>query len=294
MPAPPPSERPFFDSIPWCHTLLSKPNVVIFTPPSRLVKYSPSAKSTAQFFGRTLHTAQTIPHSIGFYTNVPCSSSSSPQSSPTLLATKSSSSPEASSSTSSSSSSPSPKTGEADTQSIHYIPSCSTLHALSPGLTGLPSVVHGGIIASLLDEAMGLLIELNQHLLGVSSCPAPESRQDPCPDGDDAGFLAQGLPSHVPPFARGGGGSKVGQNNTWEKDGTRGAGIWASDLFTANLDVKFRKPVLAPQVVLAEGKVERIEGRKMKMCAQIKDKDGNVLAGCTSLWVAVPRDQGKL
>lgn len=43
------------------------------------------------------------------------------------------------------------------------ITSVNTLFALGPGLDGHAAVLHGGIVATLLDEAMGVLLNVNEE-----------------------------------------------------------------------------------------------------------------------------------
>lgn len=50
------------------------------------------------------------------------------------------------------------------------IPVVSTLLAVGDGLNGHPAILHGGIVASILDEAMGVLLNANlerDHVLAV-------------------------------------------------------------------------------------------------------------------------------
>lgn len=53
-----------------------------------------------------------------------------------------------------------------------HIPAISTLFALGDGLNGYPAVLHGGIVASILDEAMGILLSVDAdraHVQAVST-----------------------------------------------------------------------------------------------------------------------------
>ncbi|XP_054829536.1 acyl-coenzyme A thioesterase THEM4-like, partial [Eublepharis macularius] len=48
-------------------------------------------------------------------------------------------------------------------------------------------------------------------------------------------------------------------------------------MVTANLSVNYRSPILPGSVVLVDGKVDRIEGRKTFLCAQVQSVDGQTL-----------------
>ncbi len=54
---------------------------------------------------------------------------------------------------------------------------------------------------------------------------------------------------------------------------------------TADLALRFRRPVTQQQAVRAEASVERIEGRNIFVAARILDQDGAVLTTAASRWV---------
>jgi acyl-coenzyme A thioesterase PaaI-like protein len=150
-----------------------------------------------QFFGRILNSPTVIPACVSFY-------KLSPPSSPT----------------------------ERD----EIVVECSTLFALSHGVNGYPGVAHGGVVAALLDEAMGILIELN---IGLGK-------------------------ENVNP-------------------------VFGMDPFTATMELRFRRPVVTPGVVLGSARIKEIKGRKIQITATIKNEYGEELAGCESLWLAVEK-----
>lgn len=60
-----------------------------------------------------------------------------------------------------------------------YVREVTTLATLGPALDGHPGILHGGIVASLLDEAMGLLMFVNHerdHFLAVGRGQAEGER----------------------------------------------------------------------------------------------------------------------
>ncbi|ORX95267.1 Thioesterase/thiol ester dehydrase-isomerase [Basidiobolus meristosporus CBS 931.73] len=55
---------------------------------------------------------------------------------------------------------------------------------------------------------------------------------------------------------------------------------------TANLNINYRKPVLADQFVSINARVTKVEGRKGWVEAQVKDMKGNVLVEASALFIA--------
>ena len=102
----------------------------------------------------------------------------------------------------------------------------STLITMGNGMNGHPNILHGGIVASIIDEGMGILQSVNHerdHLARVGK------------------GLAQG---ELPP---------------------QGFGS-----FTAELTVKYLKPVHTPDSVLVTARYTKREGRKEWIHAEIK------------------------
>lgn len=60
-------------------------------------------------------------------------------------------------------------------------------------------------------------------------------------------------------------------------------------MFTASMNVKFRKPLATPQVVTVTATLNRIEGRKVFLDVEVKSGDGVVFATCEGMWMSVPR-----
>lgn len=107
---------------------------------------------------------------------------------------------------------------------------CRTLLALRPGLDGYPSVCHGGITATVLDEIMSILVTVCRE--------------------------SQGL---------------------------------ASDNLTADLRVRYLRPVPTPSVVLVTAKVRDIQKeRKYFVDAEMLDEQGVVLAKGEGLFIHKP------
>ncbi|KAH8912179.1 hypothetical protein BR93DRAFT_63947 [Coniochaeta sp. PMI_546] len=121
-----------YNSIPWCAALLGRPHVIPFIPTSRLLDDAAGHSPTQdQLFRKTLNKNDSIPYCIGFYQDPfsPTSSAQASQPGPKLL-----------------------------------VKSCSVIFDLHPGVNGYNGTAHGGLITSLIDEAMGSLIFINHQV----------------------------------------------------------------------------------------------------------------------------------
>lgn len=63
--------------------------------------------------------------------------------------------------------------------------------------------------------------------------------------------------------------------------------ILSTDLVTADLRVKFLRPVATPQTVLISVRLQEASGRKYVLEADLKDASGAVLAKGEAVWIAV-------
>ena len=122
----------YFQSIPWCAVLLEKPGIVPYTPTCRLEPDANGALPTQdQFFRVNLRSSDLIPYAIGFYQDPFSPAIISP--SPTLSGLR------------------------------LLIHSSTLMLDLRPGTNGYNGAAHGGLISTLIDEAMGSLIYINHH-----------------------------------------------------------------------------------------------------------------------------------
>ncbi|PSN58958.1 Thioesterase/thiol ester dehydrase-isomerase [Corynespora cassiicola Philippines] len=122
----------YFQSVPWCAVLLRKPGTILYTPTCRLEPDANRVLLTQdQFFRVNLRSSDLIPHAVGFYQDPFAETTSSfPTSSgPRLL--------------------------------IH---SSTLMLDLRPGTNGFSGSAHGGLISTLIDEAMGSLVYINHKL----------------------------------------------------------------------------------------------------------------------------------
>ncbi|GKT45584.1 acyl-coenzyme A thioesterase THEM4 [Colletotrichum spaethianum] len=133
-----------FLGIQWCAALLSEPGTVRETAASRFPK--PSTED--QLFSTTLHTEETIAAFLTFYKR-PSSSSPSPTTTPSA------------SSSSSSSSTPAVATDDGGGGG-HLVRELKSLLTLRAGVNGYPNVSHGGIVATVLDETIGMVFLVNK------------------------------------------------------------------------------------------------------------------------------------
>lgn len=138
-----------FESVPWCAALLNQPGIVTFTPTARLPA-GPDGRfpSQDQLFKTSLRTSDAVPEYLGFYRS-PFSDAAdstrppSRSSPPTGAGAK----------------------GEQKKNQRFLINTLSLLIDLRPGVNGFNGTVHGGFIASLIDEAMGCLLFANAEAL---------------------------------------------------------------------------------------------------------------------------------
>lgn len=221
-----------FRSNPWANNLVSSED---YTPiPTDSRRRKPSTGEDG-FFADTLATSTTIPHVLTLQRR----NITPPQSeTPTWLpATKQDAAAAAAK--------PTPGTTPADIIMI--------LDLASPGLSGHPSTVHGGVVATLIDEAMSLAV--------AAHTAAPGS------------------------FASG-------------EDNPRGK------IFTAQLDVRYRKRVTTPALLVVRAKVVGRVGRKFWVRAQAvqEDEEGSgghlewakrkvVKADAMAFWIVTPDEK---
>ncbi|KAJ9603194.1 hypothetical protein H2200_012489 [Cladophialophora chaetospira] len=194
----------YFEAIPWCATLLKDARWTIITTRSRSQKQN----QEDEFFSRTLSTEETIPSCI---TQVQYADRShneqlsaapgSPPWQPAIIEVR-------------------------------------TLFALSAGVNGYPGIAHGGLVSSLLDEVMGLLITTNKdHHEKMLSSTAYEK----------AGSPTEGQPLRL-------------------------------TTVTAELNIKFRRPILTGGIVLVRAWFETVQGSTINLQATIEDSRGQVLS----------------
>lgn len=56
-------------------------------------------------------------------------------------------------------------------------------------------------------------------------------------------------------------------------------------VYTAYLNVTYRKPIRTPQVVIGKANIHHMEGRKLNIHVEMQDKDGTVLCEAKALFV---------
>ncbi|KIH95260.1 hypothetical protein SPBR_03999 [Sporothrix brasiliensis 5110] len=131
------------------------------------------------------------------------------------------------------------------------IPSVSLLLDLRDNVRGFNGYTHGGFLGTIIDEVMGALIYTNYEVQAT--------KED---EAEDAGTAWQPAP-------------KVVDMST--------CGL----VMTAGMDVKFRKPVATPGVVISTATLNRIDGRKIYFDVEILDGTGAVCTTCEGLWISM-------
>ncbi|KAJ5612806.1 Thioesterase superfamily [Penicillium lagena] len=209
--ADPDAEIAHLRTNPWANNLISSPDYTAIPTDSR--RFKPSTGEDG-FFAGTLATAQTIPHLVTLQRT---QLASAPNEVPAWLPATKDDAASAAKST--------PGVNPADIIMIFDLG--------SPGLSGHPATVHGGIVATLIDEAMSLAVA------------AHTSR--PLPAATSAPTAAEGE-------------SDVEKN-------PRGK------TFTVQLDVRYRKRVVTPALLVVRSRVVGRAGRKFWVRAQAVQED---------------------
>lgn len=208
---------------PWINNLISSPEYKAIQTDSRRVKPSTGEDG---YFGQTLNTATTIPYCLTLQRiDIQPPPAEAP---PWLPTTKAEASAK-----------PTPTPQPADVVMIFDL--------ASPGLSGHPSTVHGGLVATLIDEAMSLAVAAHTNA--------------PCAGVDE---------------------------------NSRGK------IFTAQLDVRYRKRVVTPALLVIHARVIGRVGRKFWVRAQALQEDGDdgghlewakrktVKADAMAFWIVTP------
>ncbi|KAI0840939.1 Thioesterase/thiol ester dehydrase-isomerase [Hypoxylon sp. FL0890] len=63
--------------------------------------------------------------------------------------------------------------------------------------------------------------------------------------------------------------------------------------YTITFTTNFRRAVNPPQVILIRGRVVRVDGRKIHVRGTVEDKDGNIMAEGSGIWLAMDRHVGR-
>ncbi|KAL4781176.1 HotDog domain-containing protein [Aspergillus varians] len=123
------------------------------------------------------------------------------------------------------------------------------LQLASPGVCGHPDTAHGGVLATLIDEAMSLGVTLY----------APEAGEQFNPD--------------TSPAPEAGGGSEPAFR-----------GRIRSKMFTAQLDVRYKRPVSVPGEVEVRVQVLAKQGKKVWVRAQVV-QCGEIMVDAMAFWL---------
>ncbi|RMY93204.1 hypothetical protein D0862_09286 [Hortaea werneckii] len=204
-------DPPFTPTTAWIRALLAEPRTTIRVPSNRVSKLS----TEDSLFAETLQTSRTFPECFIFYCD------------PGLSASRSSSASDE---------------GESSRiQEVHF------LVRVGDGLNGHPAILHGGIVAALVDEGMGVLQTVNHERAHALSVQRKEKAREG-KGGDGGGIASEGSGdalSSLPPLGS----------------------------FTAELKIRYRRPVSTPGEVLCTARYVRREGRKEWIEAVIRQGD---------------------
>ncbi|KAK5274513.1 hypothetical protein LTR99_004779 [Exophiala xenobiotica] len=250
----------YFLSIPWCATLLSDP--AYETVPSRIGRPTPDKRG--EFFTRTLATSDTI--TACMYQTRQSQSASLSSSSSSPLQSQSSVVPSSAvvgggNDTSESKSVSVRGTGTGKVEEVRCF------LATRSGVNGFPGIAHGGFVAAVIDEVMGYLINAN--------LTAARTEVGAAGGADHAAAAAKGQGQAASPAA------VVPMTGTGESTAPM------SSVMTAELTIKYRRPVPTGEVLLVRTWIDKMEGRKIVVRAAVEDQDGQVLSEGLALFIAL-------
>ncbi|KIH88012.1 thioesterase superfamily [Sporothrix brasiliensis 5110] len=238
------AEAEYFLSVPWCRAHLKpaegRPKGSAATKEIRIVQpgsrrrvkpalnadgsFTSSTKTIDNAFSTTLHTRDTIGAFIIFYEepSIPASAGVSPGYRPPILELK-------------------------------------ALMSIGPGINGHIGVAHGGIVATILDEVLGLLMPLNlardrhNKRIGATAPPLPASTD---PNGPEAAAVSSATVT--------------------------------SGFVTGYLNITYSRPVRTPADILVTARFVRKEGtRKYFLEGSIWDGKSQLLAKADLLFIAL-------
>lgn len=120
------------------------------------------------------------------------------------------------------------------------------------GVNGFPGVAHGGFVAAIVDEVMGFLINSNRT--------ATESAASPPENVSNSGQSHQ---QNVP------------------------LGPPGSSVVTAELTIKYRRPVPTGETLLVYAWIEKVEGRKIFVKGTVEGEERQILSEGYGSFVAL-------
>ncbi|EME43701.1 hypothetical protein DOTSEDRAFT_131813 [Dothistroma septosporum NZE10] len=144
------------------------------------------------------------------------------------------------------------------THETDEIEQVTTVMTIGDGMNGHPEIIHGGIVATIIDESMGILQSVNLERAHMRQVKLGQAEGELPPPGGAA--------------------------------------------FTAELKVRYLRPVRTPGAIAVVARRERKEGRKEWLVAEVRqqvghgeDDDGEVVVCATgeSLFIE-PRSTAKL
>ncbi|KAI9162751.1 Verlamelin biosynthesis protein B [Paramyrothecium foliicola] len=209
-----------FLQVPWCAAILRQPRIETFLPLSLTPTKTPSGDVPTKnlLFTETLNNQNAIPAFIGFYKIPPLNQGEENQPAHVDVSSQ-------------------------PTSTRFQINSVSLMFDLQPGVNGFTGLAHGGLIATLADEAMGNLLILNSELQNRAKARGS-------------------LPKHILDLAA------------------------VGSFFTAEMNVKFQKPLVTPQIVVVTVDLRKIEGRKLFLGVTVLGENNVKFVACEGLWIS--------
>ena len=147
--------------------------------------------------------------------------------------------------------------------------------ATRSGVNGFPGIAHGGFVAAVIDEVMGYLINAN-----LTAARTEVGADHAAERGQGQGQLDQGEAS-----ANANANAAVAVPVPMTGSGASTAPM--SSVMTAELTIKYRRPVPTGEVLLVRTWIDKIEGRKIVVRAAVEDQDRQVLSEGFGLFIAL-------
>ncbi|OAA66443.1 thioesterase superfamily protein [Niveomyces insectorum RCEF 264] len=229
-----------FRRTPWCAELLDAPGVVCKVPVSRRARGHPGEPllSQDQLVRTALNTPDALPYMLLFHKDpeVEVANAAETAQSP-----------------------PASPSGPA-----FFIRSVSLLLDLQRHLAGFSGAIHGGFLATAMDEVMGSLLVANY------THQREQERKHQNTQQQQQQRRRWRPPAHIMDM----------------QDGVR--------IMTASMHIRFQRPLMLPRTVVTTATLSRIEGRKIYLDVTVHDHEEVVYARGEGMWMILLPKQGSL
>ncbi|KAI9839851.1 MAG: hypothetical protein M1819_000041 [Sarea resinae] len=168
---------------------------------------------------------------------------------------------------------------ESESESESAYPEALTLLALGDGLNGHARTLHGGMIATIMDEvlAVALMVVQARRYAVTASVLGGSSSASPSAEASAASAQTQPGPSHRSS-------ASTSSPQPQPQPQTQQS---PPPILTASLHLTYLKPVRTPGAILARARLVHVQGRKYTVRGSLEDGQGVVLARAEGVFVAL-------